>query len=142
MVLKDEKSFLNNKNLPHLNYDIVLFRSTHPILFTCIDDDNLYICSCHYANAEKQEWIIVPTNPENVIDLLTDKVTICEIFEIGGKDVVIATQKADGLEASVKHMSIAEINKDILLSPGYYMEADPGEFDTEIRERKARFKSN
>lgn len=97
---------------------MVLFRSTHPILFTYIDDDNLYICSCHYANAEKQEWIIVPANHENVIDLLTDKVTICEIFEIWGKDVVIATQKADGSEVSVKHSPLQKSIKIYCFLPG------------------------
>ena len=135
-----KKNFLSrNKSLPQLNYDMVLLESTHPILFTCIDDDNnLYICSCHCANADKQEWIIVPTSPENVIELLTDKITIREIFEISGKDIYIATERDNHSAMSVKQVPISKVNEDILPSAGYYMEADPGEFDAEIRELKSR----
>lgn len=138
------KIFLTgDKNRPELYWDMVLIEAVRPILFTCKDcNDNLYICSCHCADSEKCEWIIVPTTCEKVIDLLSNQLTIREIFDCCDGTGFLATLYADHTTTIVKRVKINEIPSHILPTAGFYMDAEDGEFDEEIAELNERVNSS
>ena len=82
MNLKQNIFLTGGHDLPTLYTDMVLVESTRAILFTCKSEfDDLYICACHCANSEKVEWLVAPTTPNRVIDLLTNKLTIRNMFD-------------------------------------------------------------
>jgi len=124
---------IGNNGLPDLYMDMVLAESTRPILFTCTDfHDDLYICSCHCANGEKCEWIIIPTTPERVVDLLENKLAIRDIFTNFEEYGFIATLYAGEKGWAIKKIPILEIPDEILPTANYFMEAEEDEFTMEI----------
>lgn len=135
-----KQKFLNKSNVnPQLDYDLILFDDAYPVLFTCVDKkDNLYICTCHCATAKKREWVIAQTTPQKVIELLTDEITIRDIFESCKGKSYIATMHVGKQEPEVQSLNISEMPSDILPTAGYYMESDPGEFDEEIAVMETR----
>ena len=126
--------FLKQNNyLPTLYMYMVFAETLSPILFACRDDaSNVYICSCHCQNAVKQEWIITQTSHNRLIDLLTDKLSIKEIFVKDKQPLYVVTVRPNDYAPEVVKKDISTL-QDILPSAGYYMEADPGEFDEELK---------
>ena len=134
MNMKTNKTvFLQQtKDLPTLYMYMVFVESLSPILFACRDNAaNVYICSCHCQNAEKCEWIISPTTYERLIDLLTDKLSIREIFLVGSATAYVATLFANTKNVEISERTLIELNT-LLPTAGCYMEADPDEFSEEL----------
>lgn len=132
-VKKNKTIFLKQtKQLPTLYMYMVFVESLSPILFACRDDAaNVYICSCHCQNAEKCEWIISPTTYGKLIDVLTDKLSIREVFFNDASTAYVATlrQNTDVIEVTPKNLNELDT---ILPTANCYMEADPDEFSEEI----------
>lgn len=132
--------FLNeHENLGPLYLDMVLVEATRPLFFTCIDNnDKMYACSCHCADGEKCQWVVVPSTCEKMIEVLTDRITIRDVFDGSGGDVFLVTLYAGDREKVVEKTDLRHLPKDILPTPGYYMEVENGEFDEEIAELRNR----
>lgn len=132
--------FLNkDKNLGPLYLDMVLVEATRPLFFTCIDNnDRMYACSCHCADGEKCQWVVVPTTCEKMIEVLTDRITIRDVFDGSDEDVFLVTLYAGASRKVVEQVNLSQLPEDILPTPGYYMEAEEGEFDEEIAELRNR----
>lgn len=130
---KNNKIFLKqNELLPTLHMYMVFVESVSPILFACRDDNaNVYICSCHCQNAEKCEWIIAPTTYAKLVDLLTDKLSIKDIFHTDDSAAFVATMYPHAESIAVIKRSFSEL-ENILPTADYYMEADPDEFSEEL----------
>lgn len=127
---------------PTLYMDMVFVEMLHPILFSCTDDNgNYYICSCCRRDGEAQEWIIAPTACEKLIELLTDKITIRQIFEKCNGIGYVAMLRAGESEPIVYKTAVNDMPADMLPTPQYYMEADAGEFDEEINALKNAVKT-
>lgn len=120
-----------------LEIDQIFVEYIYPVLFTCIDEsDNLYIVACYSADAEKAEWIIAETSPEDVIKLLTNKLSIREMFM---KSVCwTAIQYAGAEYPTCTKTAFANLDPKVLPTAGEYMDADPDEFDEEIKLMKKR----
>ena len=126
-----------------LYYDMVLIEATRPIFFTCIDKKNeMYACCCHCANGEKCEWIVVPTTASRIIKVLSDEITIREVFEFKNETAFLVTLYAGQHEPIVKRLKVEEIPDNILPTAGYNMEPEKGEFDAEIAELREREKAS
>lgn len=132
--------FLNeDENLGPLYLDMVLVEATRPLFFTCIDNnDRMYACSCHCADGEKCQWVVVPTTCEKMIEVLTDGITIRDVFDGSDEDVFLVTLYAGSSQKVVEQVNLSQLPEDILPTPGYYMEAEEGEFDEEIAELRNR----
>ena len=132
--------FLNeDENLGPLYLDMVLVEATRPLFFTCIDNnDRMYACSCHCADGEKCQWVVVPTTCEKMIEVLTDRITIRDVFDGSDEDVFLVTLYAGASRKVVEQVNLSQLPEDILPTPGYYMEAEEGEFDEEIAELRNR----
>lgn len=134
----NKKVFLNqNRILPRLYYYMVFVQSIRPVLFACQDDaSNVYLCCCHCSNGEKTEWVIAPTTYERLVRLLTDKITIRDAFTEGNTELFVATMGADDPSVTVVQRQLQAVAA-ILPTAGYYMEAEPGEFDEELVQLRA-----
>lgn len=132
--------FLNeDEYLGPLYLDMVLVEATRPLFFTCIDNnDRMYACSCHCADGEKCQWVVVPTTCEKMMEALTDRITIRDIFDGSDGDVFLVTLYAGASEKVVEKTDLRHLPEDILPTSGYYMEVEDGEFDEEIAELKKR----
>lgn len=119
-----------NCHLPTLFRDMVLVEAERPILFTCVDkSDYLYICACHCANGEKCEWLVAHTDPIEMIELLTDKREIRNMFP-ADKNIWVVTQRKDGTQ--VRLSKDRKALETILPTEGYYMDVEPDEFTDEL----------
>lgn len=129
------KIFLKSdrEDIPTLYWDMILVESTKPVLFTCRDkEDNRYICARCRADAERCEWIIVPTTCERLIDLLNSKVSIRQIFDGYEAHGFLAERRAGEAQMYAYPVSMEDIPPELLPTAGYTMDADPGEFNEEI----------
>lgn len=136
MNMKGNKQvFLNqNRLLPTLYYYMVFVQTNRPILFACRDDAlNVYLCSCHCSSGEKTEWIIVPTTYDTLAWLLTDKITIRDAFTEDNSECFLATMRANRSSVTVVQRQLRTVEA-IMPTAGYYMEAEPGEFDEELEQ--------
>ena len=142
MNMKTKIFRTGDKVLPQLYYDIIFVEMAQPIFFTCQDDcENLYACSCYYANGEKCEWLVVKTTPEVIIETLTDSIQLRECFTKSDEDAYIITLRQGSHIKQAKKVSVGEIPNDVLPTTGCYMEPDPGEFDDEVSVLKKRIES-
>ena len=127
---------LQNSNIV-LFYDLILFEAKYPVLFTCLDQNNiLYLVSCYTVDAEKRAWIIVETTEETVIKLLENQIQIYSAFT--RNDYVYQVIKFIENEPVVTKKFFFEIDIKILPTVGYYMDSDKHEFDDEIAILKVR----
>lgn len=135
---RNKEVFLNqNRILPTLYYDMVFVHSIRPVLFSCRDDaSNVYLCCCHCSSGEKAEWIIAPTSCERLVQLLTDQITIRNAFSEGHSECFVATMRAGEPSAAVVESPLEAVDAS-LPTAGYYMEAEPGEFDEELVQLRA-----
>ena len=125
---------INNQNLYE---DLILIDDIYPVLFTCVDDlENTYLCSCYFADLSKILWLVTKTDPESVIDLLINKVTIRELFE---SNELWAICKSKNEEIQVKRIEDCKnFDENAFPAEGEYMDADTGEFEEEITILKKR----
>ena len=78
-----------------LKLDIVLFESKYPVLFTCINENEVYLFSCCLVNAKVAKWIGTKTDYETLIKLLQNTITIREAFlSVSDEKIII---EYDGL---------------------------------------------
>lgn len=133
------KTFLREDSIGLvLYYDMVLIETKRPIFFTCRNNDNkLFACCCYCADGEKCGWIIVPTTAERLICVLTDQMTIREIFEYGEEEALLVTLRAGCEKPEIKRLQVKELPGDILPTAGYCMEAEEGEFADEIEKLRS-----
>lgn len=135
------KQVLFQINEMKLYEDLVLVENIYPVLFTCIDNfGNTYLSVCYYADGIKTCWLLAKINPEKIIDLLSNKVTIRELFE---SDKLWSIRSIKGEEKMLveKITDYRSFVPAAFPAKGEYMDADSGEFAEEIsvlRQRLAR----
>lgn len=126
--------FFESEETGKLFIEKVLFAAGYPVLFTCRNaSEELYLCVCCQANAEGKKWLLAETEPDIIVQMLSDKITIRDAFLKAGKKrfSIIQTCSSVRLEAD----SPEDWNEERSLSlpdKGAYMEAEEDEFDEEI----------
>ena len=128
---------INNRNLYE---DLIFVDYIYPVLFTCVDDwENTYLSTCYFADSSKTLWLVTKTEPERVINLLNNKVTIRELFE---SEELWGICKSKNEEMQVKRIEDSKsFDKNAFPAEGEYMDADTGEFEEEISILKRRIYS-
>lgn len=72
------KLFVKLEGYGQLYIDRVFVEANYPVLFTCLSEDgSLFICSC----CRPCMWLIGRTNSSDVTAMLTDRITVRELFE-------------------------------------------------------------
>ena len=134
-----EKIFTKIPSFERIILDTILFESKYPVLFTCKNDDDIYLFICHFLNSEKIEWIGTRTTYDNLINLLENRITIREAFlNVTDNKILI---EYDGEKVKYEWKKSNEISDNILPTIGEYMDAEGGEFREEIIEFKKRNKN-
>lgn len=114
--MKSRKVYFENvPNIGDLKIDEVFFDFEYvPILFSCIDNNNnLYLCVC--AEIRKtQQWVISPISSKLLIEMLQDKITIFQAFELSYNSKIFAEYSKD---SGITYKSIEFQGLDLLLLP-------------------------
>lgn len=128
--------------LPQLTYDLVLFESTFPLLFTCVDSSgNMYVAVCYCSNGEQKCWALSPTTPEEIISFLTDKIAIRQLFDSETEPLFVVSLFSTEPKLKIEQLSFKDVNSDILPTVGCYLEADSNEYAEEIAILKKRIRA-
>ena len=115
-----------------LAQDLVLVDYIYPVLFTCVDNyGQIYIVTCYLADGKTKEWIIARSDPDKIINLLQDKISMRDIFL--NTSLWQAVLKAGETTPAVTPVRVENLDPCILPTPGEFMDADPNEFDDEIK---------
>lgn len=120
------------KKYGELKIDNVLFEANYPVLFTCVNEnDVLFLVVCCQNNAEKTKWLITKTTEEIVIDMLKDGISIREAF-LKNPECQVTVQDAE--ELVVKEHDADDWGENSIYLPkvGEFINAAPGEIDEEI----------
>ena len=119
--------FPESSVLPELFLLETIVETTVPILFLCHDKKwQLYIVSRCYANAEKIIWFVQQTNKRDIINLLTNTITIREIFTTQNTINVIS-HKANN-ECLTQKVPLIQLESTLLPTPGQFLDAENEEF--------------
>lgn len=122
-----------------LYMDLILVECRQPILFTCIDEkSHMYLVTCFRADSQERDWLIAETEPERIISLLSNELTIRDAFPAGDCAVYWVTKARDMERLSVRKCRADEIPGEFFPTPGMFMDADEGEFKEELAELRMR----
>lgn len=125
-----EKIFRQSPLVREISMDTILFESNYPILFTCTQEQNVYLFSCCLVNASAIKWIGTETNYDALIQLLEDKITIKEAFLNGEKAKLLI--EYDGKEVCCDFVAKEQIPHELLPTDSEYMDSEEREFSEEI----------
>lgn len=135
------------KNMPlflnvgeHFLYmDLILVEFRQPILFTCLDERNrMYLVTCFRADAQEKDWLITETTPEQIIDLLTNTLTIRNAFPNGDALVYLVKKDRDAVEPVVQKCQANKVPKEFFPTPDMFMDGDEDEFKAELADLRKR----
>lgn len=133
-----EKIFSETGIFDHLKMDYILVESKYPILFTCKDGPSVYMFICCLVDAKSVQWIGTKTTYDTRIALLTDKITIREAFLRDFTEKLMIEYHGAAKKPTAETVNKNEISEQLLPPKGEFMEAEEGEFDTEIEAFKER----
>lgn len=134
--LNIEKVFSNVPRFKNISLDKVLFESKYPVMFTCKNDNEIYLFICCLVNSNSIKWIGTKTNYDILIAMLENKVTIRNAFlSVTDEKIVI---EYDGDKVTYSILKSDNIQKDLLPTAGEYMDAEDDEYIREITEFKLR----
>ena len=113
---------------------IIVEGAYYPQLFTCFSDSgNLFLCVCFQKNAEGVGYLLARTTPENIIDLLTNRITLRDSFLIDIKDKYLIFQKDEKtLITSESKQTLISSREKYLPDEGEFLDSDKNEFTDEI----------
>lgn len=134
--MKIEAIFRKIPKFKDIVLDRILFESKYPVLFTCKNDNEVYLFICHCVNSERIDWIGTRTTYDNLINLLENKITIRSAFLNVTDDKLMI--EYDGKNVSYIQKKAEELPDAILPTMGEYMDAEEGEYEEEIAEFKKR----
>ena len=122
-----------------LYMDLILVEYRQPILFTCIDEkSHMYLVTCFRADSQERDWLIAETEPERIISLLSNELTIRDAFPTGDCAVYWVKKARNTERPSVRECRADEIPGEFFPTPGMFMDTDEGEFKEELAELRTR----
>lgn len=135
------------KNMPlflnvgeHFLYmDLILVEFRQPILFTCLDEKNrMYLATCYHTDAQEKDWLITETTPEQIIDLLTNTLTIRDAFPNGEASVYLVKKVRGAIESVIQKCQANKVPKEFFPTPDMFMDGDEDEFEAELADLRKR----
>ena len=125
-----EKIFRKISFFKNLKLDTILFEANYKVMFTCLNNDDIYLFICHFVDSKSMKWIGTKTSYFTLINLLKNQITIRSSFlGVTEKKFII---EYDGEKVIYCIVNKNDIDKSILPTDGMYMDSEPGEFDEEI----------
>ncbi len=131
-----EKVFSKVPRFKNISLDKVLFESKYPVMFTCKNDNDIYLFICCLVNSNSIKWIGTKTNYDILIAMLENEVTIRNAFLSVTDEKIVIEYNGDKVTYSI--LKSDNIQKDLLPTAGEYMDAEGDEYIQEIKEFKLR----
>lgn len=125
-----ENIFRRIPALKNVTLDTVLFESKYPVMFTCRNENDIYLFICCLVNGSIIKWIGTKTNYEILIELLENKITIRNAFLSVSEDKLMI--KYDGQNVICNIVESRNIQSILLSTAGEYMDAEDDEYTEEI----------
>lgn len=130
--------FENIPQFGNLSIDGIFLFYECPIVFTCIDcDKNLFICVCCDME-EKQRWLIAPTSIDRIEAMLSQKLTMREMFKAVDGYGCMATWQSNQEKESYTIMPCSEFSDEDVAEEGIYFQTEPDEFASYLQKIKNR----
>lgn len=136
-----------SKNMPlfltvgehSLYMDLILVEFRQPILFTCLDEKkHMYLVTCFRTDAQEKDWLIAETTPEQIINLLTNTLTIRNAFPNGDSWVYWAKKVRGTVEPVVQKCQANKVPQEFFPTPDMFMDGDEDEFKVELADLRKR----
>ncbi len=130
-----EKKFLSTEKYGELYIEKVFFESYYPIIFSCVNRQrDLFLVVCSQNDRSGIKWLIPRTSPEDIIQLLSNKITIRNLLLKAADKFSIDYQKGK----YIINESTTDFDEDSLYLPAEdsFMEAEDGEFDEWINSKR------
>lgn len=90
--------FANIPQLGNLALDYIFVEDGYPILFTCKNENKIYLCLCRSLSPE-QKWVISETNIDILRKMTNREISICEAFKrFNTKSCIALWSKANPVE--------------------------------------------
>ena len=125
-----EKIFRKIPIFRDIKIDKILFESSYPILFTCIENINIYLFICCVNNSDETKWVGTKTSYPNLIELLTNEITIRDAFANVTDKKFLITKKVTGV--NFNEVDFKDLPQDLLPTAGEFLETESGELEEEI----------
>lgn len=131
------KKFVMTEKYGQLYVDRVLFETFFPVIFTCTnDEDEVFFAVCCKSDLSGCKWMIARTDPESIIKLLRNFITMRELL-LNAKEKFSVDYSEKQYTVSYD-LEVFDANSVFLPKKDSFMYADEGEFDDEIAYYKAR----
>ena len=125
-----EKIFGEIPIFQDIKMDKILFESSYPILFTCIEHRNIYLFICCVNNSDETKWMGTKTSYPNLIEFITNEITIRDAFANVTDKKFLITKKVTGV--NFNEVDFKDLPQDLLPTAGEFLETESGEFEEEI----------
>lgn len=131
-----EKIFKRISGFENMILDTILFESKYPVMFTCTNNNDVYLFICCLINAAGVKWIGTKTNYDTLIALLENRITIRDAFlRVEEKKIII---EYNGQNVYRHIVDRRDIDNNLLPTAGEYMDAEDDEYLDEIAVFKYR----
>ena len=127
-------SLFEIQSLGNLVLDQVIFETYYPSIFTCLNEQNdLFLCVCCRANQDGKKWLITKTEPQVVVSMLQDEITVREAFTAFSTVRVTVTKNGNDRMVTWNDEQDWDVQTSRSLpDAGEYLDADVDEFEEEI----------
>lgn len=116
-----------------LKMEQIIVDYVYPLLFVLKDKlGNRYLCIC-FDTRGKQQWIATPISVNDLIDILTNKLTLSKPFEDANSKKIYAVRNYETKIDSFKIVNAFDISPDNIPEKGEYLESEDGEWDEYIQ---------
>ena len=136
MKRNTEEVFQDIEELKGGHIDMVFVEDHIPYLFTYDVNRSIYVFSCYEITPHRMCWIGGKSSEDIIIRLLSDRIDFHDVLLAGDNERMDITWNYDE-PAHVIRIPAEQVSDD-KLPLHEFMDADPGEFDDEIRELENR----
>lgn len=72
--------FKDVPNMGNLEMDYIFFENGYPVLFTCKNDERMFLCVCRTI-IDEQKWVIAEIGLNTLVELMENKISIRDAFK-------------------------------------------------------------
>jgi len=127
------EKFVKINRYGQLYIDKIIFESSFPIIFSCLNDDNdVFIVVCCRRDKDGIKWLAGKTDGYSICRMLKDEITVRQLLVNESEGRITISYSNDCYSCEFDGEDWEEHSK-FLPKEDSYMYADEGEFDEEIR---------
>lgn len=115
--------FANIPQLGNLSLDYIFVEDGYPILFTCKNENKIYLCLCRSLNPV-QKWVVSEISVDILTQMVNRSIPICKAFKLlNMKSCIVLWSKANPVER-YSVFSTADLNESDLPEDTLFLDED------------------